>query len=107
MAVDLVGVAYAMAPSGQQGGGAFGILPILGIFVIFYFLLIRPQHKRQQEHREMLSRVRKGDRIITGGGIYGTVEKVKEQTVILEIADKVRVELSKGAIQGISSSPES
>ncbi len=107
--MDFVGIAYAMAPSpGNQGGSAFGpLLPILGIFVIFYFMLIRPQHKRQQEHRQMLARIRKGDRVITTGGIYGTVEKVKDQTVILEISDKVRVELSKGAIQGISSTSES
>jgi len=105
--MDFGRTAHAMAPApGEGGGSAVGLLPILGIFFIFYFLLIRPQHKRQQEHREMLARIRKGDRIITSGGIYGTVEKVKEQTVILEIADKVRVELSKGAIQGITSSTE-
>lgn len=106
--MDLGGIAHAMAPPGQEGGSGFGpLLPILGIFVIFYFLLIRPQHKRQQEHRNMIAQVRRGDRVITSGGIYGTVEKVKDHTVILEIADKVRVELSKSAIQGISGSPES
>src|SRR3990172_9785200 len=93
-------LAYAMGPAPQggqgQGGGLMGFLPLVLIFVIFYFLLIRPQQKKTKEHKEMLDNVKKGDKIITSGGEYGVVEEVKPNTVIVKIAENVRVKYGKG-----------
>ena len=68
------------------------------MFVIFYFLLIRPQQKRQKEHREMLSRLKKGDRVITNGGIIGTIDALTESELVVEIADRVRVRVARGQV---------
>jgi preprotein translocase subunit YajC len=92
---------FALSGSGTGEGGPSLItsfIPILLIFVIFYFLLIRPQQKKQKKHQEMVNAVKKGDRVVTNGGIYGTVADVKEQVIVLRIADNVKIELVKGSI---------
>jgi len=103
-------LAYAMGPAPQggqgQGGGLMGFLPLVLIFVIFYFLLIRPQQKKTKEHKEMLDNVKKGDKIITSGGEYGVVEEVKPNTVIVKIAENVRVKYGKGYIAAIRQSDD-
>ena len=73
------------------------------IFVIFYFLLIRPQQKKQKQHQNMLEAIKKGDRVVTSGGVYGTVIGVKDNIVVLKIADDVKVEFAKSAIASIVS----
>lgn len=99
-------IAYAMGQGGQAAGeGAGGLLsgplPMLVImFVIFYFLLIRPQQKKQKEHREMITNLKKGDRIITSGGLHGRITGLDETTLTLEIADKVRVKVARGNVGG-------
>ena len=100
----MVGAAYAMGTSGApgQGGGAFGgLFMILIIFGIFYFLLVRPQMKRQKEHNKMLESLKKGDRVITSGGIHGTIVGVKDDVVVLKISDEVKVEVTKGAVAAV------
>lgn len=72
--------------------------PLIILFVIFYFLLIRPQQKRAKEHKEMLSKVAKGDNIITTGGIHGRVTAVNEETLTVEIAENTRIKISKDSI---------
>ncbi|MCW5745853.1 MAG: preprotein translocase subunit YajC [Alphaproteobacteria bacterium] len=97
------------------GGGGFGsleglqqILPLILIFVVFYFLLIRPQQKKAREHREMLGGVKRGDRIVTGGGIIGLVTKViGDNELQVEIADGVRVRVAKSTIANILARGES
>ncbi len=93
-----VAVAYAAdaAPAGPSGIMSFA--PLVFLFVIFYFLLIRPQQKRSKSHKEMLTKVAVNDNIVTSGGIHARVTAVQEETVTGEIADKVRVKISKGAI---------
>jgi len=95
-------IAYAMAPSpggADQGMGFLGsILPLILIFVIFYFLLIRPQQKRAKEHRKMVENLKKGDKVITSGGVYGVIEAVGTNTVTIKIAENVKVKFSKGNI---------
>jgi len=91
----------------QEGGGTGGLLglwPIVLIFVIFYFLLIRPQQKKQKQHQKMLEAIKKGDTVVTSGGIYGTVIGVKENIVVLKIAENVKVEFAKSAVTHIVSS---
>ena len=95
-------VAYAMASGGGQGGGGLeGLFPLIAIFAIFYFLLIRPQQKKAKEHREMLSRLRRGDQVVTAGGLHGKITALADNVVTLEIADKVRVKVSRSQIAGV------
>jgi len=103
-------IAWAMgpAPQGGQGGGSAlsGLIPLVLIFVIFYFLLIRPQQKRAKEHKKMLDSLKKGDKVITSGGIYGLVESVGEQTVVLKVAENVKVKFGKAYIAAVRPSTE-
>jgi len=107
----LTSIAYAMgqggALGGQQAGGFSSFIPLILMFVIFYFLLIRPQQKKAKEHREMISNVKQGDRIVTSGGIHGRVTAVGETTMTLEIADKVRVKLARGNVATLVGSASS
>jgi preprotein translocase subunit YajC len=88
------------APAG--GGGIFGqinmLIPFIAMFAIFYFLLIRPQQKKQREARQMLQNLKRGDRVVTSGGIYGTVVKIRNEVVHLEIAEQVRIRINKSSI---------
>jgi preprotein translocase subunit YajC len=87
-------------PSGTEGGPSLltSFIPILLLFVIFYFLLIRPQQKKQKQHQSLISSLRRGDKIVTNGGLYGTVVDVKDHVIVLKIADDVKVELVKNAV---------
>ncbi len=87
-------------PSGTDGGPSLltSFIPILLLFVIFYFLLIRPQQKKQKQHQELIGNLRRGDKIVTNGGLYGTVVDVKDHILVLKIADDVKVELVKNAV---------
>jgi len=102
-------LAHAMgAPGGGggQGGDIQFIIMMAVIFLIFYFLLIRPQQKKQKELREMIDNMKHGDTVITTGGIYGKVTAVTENTVTLEIADKVRIKVLKSHIGGMAEKAE-
>ena len=83
-----------------------GFLPLVIIFVIFYFLLIRPQQKRAKEQKAMLDNLKKGDKVITSGGEYGVIEEVKGNTIILKIAENVRVKYGKGYIAALRQSDD-
>ena len=74
------------------------LLPFLLIIVVFYFLILRPQQKRQKERQKLLEGVKKGDKIITSGGIYGTVEGIEDNTVLVKISDNVKVKMEKASI---------
>jgi preprotein translocase subunit YajC len=85
--------------AGQGGAGGFsGFIPLILMFVIFYFLLIRPQQKKTKEHRQMISDLKKGDRIVTSGGIHGRITGLDENTLTVEIADKVRVKVARSNV---------
>ncbi len=99
----MTGLAYAMGQGGQAagqgaGGGFTAFIPLILMFVIFYFLLIRPQQKKSKEHRQMITNLKKGDRIVTSGGIYGRITGLDENTLTVEIAEKVRVKLNRGNV---------
>ena len=104
----LISPAYAQA-AGGDAGGLLSFLPLVLIFAVFYFLLIRPQQKKMKAHREMISNVRRNDRIVTGGGIIGKITKVvDEQEVDVEIATNVVVRVARGTIAEVisKSAPE-
>lgn len=85
----------------QQGGGTIGfLLPMILIFVVMYFLIFRPQAKKQKEHQKMVESIKKGDKVVTAGGIHGTVSgiKEKEKTLLVKIDDNVKIEVSRASI---------
>jgi preprotein translocase subunit YajC len=87
---------------GAQGGGALmTFLPFVAIIAIFYFLIIRPQSKKQKETQKMLSALKKGDRIVTIGGIHGTIQKVMENSVIVKVDENTKLEFNRSAISAI------
>ena len=104
----LVSPAFAQAAGpGGIAGGIESFLPLILIFVVFYFLMIRPLQKRAKAHKELLSQLRRGDRVVTAAGILGTVNKVvDDKEVIVEIAEGVRVRVLRGTIQEIVSKTE-
>ena len=100
-------ISQAFAQAAGGGGGSMldgiqGFIPLILIFVVFYFLLIRPQQKKMKLHREMVANVRRGDRVVTGGGIIGQITKVvSDNEVMMEIADGVRVRIVKQTITDV------
>jgi preprotein translocase subunit YajC len=112
MLSDFIDMAYAMAP-GQPGGGGQGagglftsLVPLILIFVIFYFLLIRPQQKKAKEHKTMIENLKKGDKVVTSGGVYGVIEAIGTNTVILKISENVKVKFGKAYIAALRASAE-
>lgn len=95
--------AYAQAaqPATQPGGGLFQIIFLGALFVVFYFLAIRPQRKRQKEHATMVSALSKGDEVITTSGILGKVNKVDDDYVVLQVADNVELKFQKVAVHAV------
>ena len=104
------GLAYAMGPSPQGGQGAgsgiMGFLPLILIFIIFYFLLIRPQQKRAKEQKAMLDNLKKGDKVILSGGEFGIIEEVKGNMVIVKIAENVKVKYGKAYVSALRQSDD-
>lgn len=82
------------------------LLYIVALFAILYFLMIRPQQQRQKKHQEMIKNLKPDDRVITAGGIYGTIVKMKDDSFILRVADNVRIEFLKTAISQVTSKEE-
>ena len=89
-------LAQTPTPAGPSPLASF--VPIILIFVIMYFLLFRPQMKRQKEHARLVSALKTGDRVVTASGIHGLISNVKDRTVIVKIADNVKIEMEKSAI---------
>jgi len=96
-------IAMARQPgAGQQQGSWFtSLIPIVVIFAIFYFLMIRPQQKQQKKHREMVNSLQKGNRVVTRGGIIGTVYGVADNVITLEVADDIKIKFSREAIANV------
>jgi preprotein translocase subunit YajC len=97
----LIPTAWAQAAPPQGPGGLLSMLPILLIFVVFYFLLIRPQAKRAKEHRAMVAALAVGDEVVTSGGILGRITEVAEQFLTIEIADGVRVKVQRHTVTSV------
>lgn len=104
----MLGLAFAMAgqPGGAPQGGAqaafMNIVPLIFMFAIFYFLLIRPQQKKAKEHRALLDSLKKGDQVVTAAGIHGKVSGIDGDVVTLEIAPGVNIKVGKGYIASLT-----
>lgn len=95
----LISPAFAQAAgAAEPGGGLMGLLPIVLMFVVLWFLMIRPQQKRAKEHKAMLDALAKGDEVVTGGGIAGRVAKIGENYVAVEVSEGVEVQVQKQSI---------
>ena len=113
MLTNFIDIAYAMGPTSPGGagqGGAGGLLgsllPLILIFVIFYFLLIRPQQKKAKEQKNMIDNLKKGDKIVTSGGIYGVIEAVGTNTVTLKVGENVKIKLGKPYVAALRASSD-
>jgi preprotein translocase subunit YajC len=106
----VIDLAYAMGPSPQPGGGPAAMMvqlvPIVLVLGIFFFLVIRPQQRERRRREQMLASLKKGDRVVTSGGLIGTVVNVTDRKVSLKLGDSVRVECLRSAITGLESDPK-
>jgi preprotein translocase subunit YajC len=103
----LIAPAYAQAGGVPGGFDLISLMPLLLIFVVFYFLLIRPQQKKMKQHRDMIGALKRGDRVLTAGGIIGTVVKVEEDnTLLVDIAKDVRVRVARSTISEVLGKPQ-
>lgn len=108
-----VNEAFAMGPPAGGGAAPDGIagmlagpLPMLVImFAIFYFLLIRPQQKKAKEHKEMLAAIKVGDKVITGGGIYGKITGIEQDIITIEVSEDVEIKVNRGYVSGMADKP--
>src|SRR5205809_8148014 len=103
---------FAQAQTGSPGpmpGGGIGsfFVPLIFIFIIMYFVMIRPQKKRQQQQQKLIGSLKTGDRVVTNSGIHGLISNVKETTVLVKVADNVKLEMEKSAIATVLKSVES
>jgi len=100
---------FAMAPQGGEaaGGSMISTLIMFGaIFAIFYFMIIRPQQKKAKEREKMLSEVKKGDKVVTGGGIHGTIAGLEEKTCLVDVGNNVKIKFERSAIASIERGKE-
>jgi preprotein translocase subunit YajC len=97
---------FAQAQTGSSGpmpGGGIGsfFVPLIFIFIIMYFVMIRPQKKRQEQQQKLIGSLKTGDRVVTNAGIHGLISNVKETTVLVKVADNVKIEMDKSAITNV------
>jgi preprotein translocase subunit YajC len=93
----LLAQAQSPAPTGPGGGIGF-FVPFIFIFIIMYFVMFRPQKKRQEQQQKLMAGLKTGDRVVTNGGIHGLISNVKDTTVIVKVADNVKIEMEKSAV---------
>jgi preprotein translocase subunit YajC len=104
--LDMLCVILAQAQTGSPAsvpGGGIGsfFVPLIFIFIIMYFVMIRPQKKRQEQQQKLIASLKTGDRVVTNAGIHGLISNVKESTVLLKVADNVKIEVDKSAITNV------
>ena len=104
--LDMVCIILAQAQTGSPAAGPGGgigsfFVPLIFIFIIMYFVMIRPQKKRQEQQQKLVAALKSGDRVVTNAGIHGLISNVKENTVLLKVADNVKIEIDKSAVTNV------
>ena len=104
--LDMLCMILAQAQTGSPApgpGGGIGsfFVPLIFIFIIMYFVMIRPQKKRQEQQQKLVGSLKSGDRVVTNAGIHGLIANVKESTVLLKVADNVKIEIDKSAVSNV------
>ena len=101
----MINLVYAMGTGGAGGAGGGGglgaFLPLIIIFAIFYFLLIRPQQKKSKQHKQLLADLKKGDKVVSSGGLHGVITGLADDVITVEISPKVRVKITRSSIAGV------
>ena len=109
--LDMLCMILAQAQTGSPAPGSAGgigfFVPLIFIFIIMYFVMIRPQKKRQEQQQKLIGSLKSGDRVVTSAGIHGLISNVKENTVLLKVADNVKIEIDKSAVTNVLKSVES
>ena len=96
--MSIIFLAQAASPAPSPTSGLVGFLPFIFIFVIMYYVMIRPQMRRQKEQQRLVAALKTGDRVVTASGIHGLISNVKDRTVIVKVADNVKIEMEKSAV---------
>jgi preprotein translocase subunit YajC len=105
--IQMISFILAQAPAAPSAASSIGnFVPFIFIFVIMYFVLLRPQMKRQKDQQRLVSALKTGDRVVTNGGIHGLISNVKDTTVIVKVADNVKIEIEKTAVTTVLKSAE-
>ena len=99
--MNAIALDIALFQATGAGGALFQFLPIIAIGAVFYFLVIAPANKQRKKTQEMLGSLKKGDRVLTTGGIYGTIQGVEAEVVYLKIAENVKVKVARSAVSGV------
>ena len=99
--IAILAQAQPAAPPAAPGGGLISFIPFIFIFIIMYFMLFRPQKKRQQEQQRLVAALKTGDKVVTNAGIHGLIANVKDTTVMLKVADNVKIEVEKSAVTNV------
>ncbi len=107
MNLDSIAWAQAGAAGPDSSAGLLSLIPFLLIFVVFYFLLILPQQRRQKKQRELLEALKKGDKVITTSGIWGTITNIDKETATVQIADNTKIRMQRDHISSLRNSNES
>jgi preprotein translocase subunit YajC len=104
MILSILAQAQGAAPANAAGNPLTSFVPIIFIFIIMYFVLFRPQMRRQKEQQRLVASLKTGDRVVTNAGIHGLISNVKETTVIVKVADNVKIEMEKSAVTSVMKS---
>jgi len=101
--ITLASLSGCLTPEGDEGGGTNMVTMILFLVLLFglmYFVMVRPQRKRQKEHQQLMEELRRGDRVITAGGIYGVVESISDDSIVIKVESGMTMRIARGSIAG-------
>ncbi len=106
MGMEIGSIAWAQGAASEGPAGLFSLLPFILIFVVFYFLLILPQQRKQKQHKEMLTKLKKGDKIITSAGIWGAITRLDKETATVQVDDNTKVKIQRENIARLRTDDE-
>lgn len=106
MGMEIGSIAWAQGGAPEGAAGLFSLAPFILIFVVFYFLLILPQQRKQKQHKEMLTKLKKGDKIITSAGIWGSITRLDKETATVQVDDNTKVKIQRENISRLRTEDE-